>query len=609
MGNLLPSLAAIFSRRRACGLALCLATTPLLLGASLLSADLSSASAQVLAQRNWTGSGVTVQTWWQRGVFYRIDPRRFQDSTGNGQGDLAGITQRLDYLQSLGVDALIIETAPQAAHAASARQPLLQPAAQTPPTPASQPLEPTPEVSAVFDTLVREAIGRHLRVLLELGAPASQSADAPYLASARAWLSQGAAGIYIPTPALQQVDGPEHVAVLIDQLHTLTASFPGERVLLADPPAPARPDDDPVVAVALAQDVQLIAGTPLGTAPDLPDGDLSNDPTGDPTSATATIPSAAALRAAWIADLTPHPNRRSADAASTAPAPKQGRPTQRPSRPQTHTTPNQTGEDQSPDHIILSAAGNPLLFAARVPPISTPDRRLALQRALAMMLLASRSAVLLDYGQELGLEPSSAGAPLMQWTPTNLTRKPPPRPTPPPPPPAPANGYATFLPYVPPLPRDLFPPPPMPDVEESDQPPPVDPALLPGFTKGDLNPALQSPNGGIANVALESSDPGSLLNLYRQLIALHHDNAALRDGTQEILDYDALDALVWVRRSPPGSPTSNTVVAACNLSTRPLVLSRDLGAVTVNIMRSVLRPEPPNLLKIDPGHVMLGQTR
>lgn len=594
--NLLPSLAAIFFRRKACGLALCLATTPLLLGAALLSADLPSASAQVLAQRDWTGSGVTVQTWWQRGVFYRIDPRRFQDSTGNGQGDLAGIAQRLDYLQSLGVDAVIIETAPQAAQAASARPPLLQPAAQNPQAPAPQPLEPTPEVSAVFDTLVREAIGRHLRVLVELGAPASQSADAEYLASARAWLSQGAAGIYLPTPALQQVDGPEHVALLIDQLHTLTASFPGERVLLADPPAPGKPDDDPVVAVALAQDVQLIAGTPLGASADPPNG----DPNGDP----ATIPSVAALRAAWIADLTPPANQPSAGAPSANASRTHGRNSQGQSIPHTHTAQNQT-----PDHIILNATGNPLLIAARVPPISTPGQRLALQRALAMMLLASRSAVLLDYGQELGLEPSSAGAPLMQWTPTNLTRKPPPRPTPPKPPPSPNDGYATFLPYVPPLPRDLFPPPPMPEVEESDQPPPVDPALLPGFTKGDLNPALQAPNGATANVALESSDPGSVLNLYRQLIALHHDNAALRDGAQEILDYDALDALVWVRRSPADSPTSNTVVAACNLSTRPLVLSRDLGAVTVNITRSVLRPEPPNLLKIEPGHVMLGQTR
>lgn len=44
--------------------------------------------------------------WWQNGVIYQIYPRSFQDSTGNGYGDLPGIIQRLDYLQSLGVDAI-----------------------------------------------------------------------------------------------------------------------------------------------------------------------------------------------------------------------------------------------------------------------------------------------------------------------------------------------------------------------------------------------------------------------------------------------------------------------------------------------------------------------
>ena len=46
--------------------------------------------------------------WWRDGVVYQIYPRSFQDTTGNGIGDLDGITQRLDYLRDLGVDALWI---------------------------------------------------------------------------------------------------------------------------------------------------------------------------------------------------------------------------------------------------------------------------------------------------------------------------------------------------------------------------------------------------------------------------------------------------------------------------------------------------------------------
>jgi alpha-glucosidase len=46
--------------------------------------------------------------WWKHAVFYEIYPRSFQDSTGDGVGDLNGITQRLDYLKNLGVDAIWI---------------------------------------------------------------------------------------------------------------------------------------------------------------------------------------------------------------------------------------------------------------------------------------------------------------------------------------------------------------------------------------------------------------------------------------------------------------------------------------------------------------------
>ena len=46
--------------------------------------------------------------WWQRGVIYQIYPRSFQDTNGDGVGDLAGIIARLDYLVDLGVDAIWI---------------------------------------------------------------------------------------------------------------------------------------------------------------------------------------------------------------------------------------------------------------------------------------------------------------------------------------------------------------------------------------------------------------------------------------------------------------------------------------------------------------------
>lgn len=44
--------------------------------------------------------------WWQNSVVYQVYPRSFQDTDGDGVGDLQGIIQRLDYLENLGIDAI-----------------------------------------------------------------------------------------------------------------------------------------------------------------------------------------------------------------------------------------------------------------------------------------------------------------------------------------------------------------------------------------------------------------------------------------------------------------------------------------------------------------------
>ena len=46
------------------------------------------------------------RTWWKEAIVYQIYPRSFKDSNGDGVGDLRGIIEKLDYIQSLGVDAV-----------------------------------------------------------------------------------------------------------------------------------------------------------------------------------------------------------------------------------------------------------------------------------------------------------------------------------------------------------------------------------------------------------------------------------------------------------------------------------------------------------------------
>ena len=509
--------------------------------------------AQVLAQKNWAGSGVSVEVWWKRAIFYRIDPTRFQDSTGSGKGDLAGITQRLDYLQALGVDAVIVETAPGGGKAT---------------------LLPTGEAGVAFDTLVRDAVGRHLRVLVDLGEPVSQQADAQYVQMARAWLNQGAAGIFVPTPALEKIDGGAHIALLLQQLRAVTNSFPGERVLLADGAAQKQ---DAMLQNGLAKYAQLTASAPLGA-----------------TDARGSVPTVAALRQEWMAALgNTSESVDAAPAATTAPAGKHAK-----------------GRHSRQHEIVsqLQSTSNPLLRAVRMPAVADPAQRPAMERALAAMLLASRSAVLLEYGQELGLEDAAKGDPLMQWTPTNVTRTPAPDEDEMKPAASETGGYKAFLPWVKPLPKNLFPPPSTPFVEETDIPTAKNIAAMPGFTGAAMDAAMEAPNGATASVVTETYAPRSLLNLYKQLIRLHHDNATVRSGTQTVLNRDDMGALVWVRHAPANSRTSSTVVVASNLSDRPVFLT-DLGGVAMGSVRSLLQPAPVDLMKVEPGMVMVGETR
>jgi alpha-glucosidase len=111
--------------------------------------------------------------WWKHAVFYEIYPRSFQDSNGDGIGDLNGITSRLDYLKDLGVDAIWI----------------------TPIYPSPQvdfgydisdytAIDPQFGTMADFDHLVREAKKRKIRVIMDF-VPNHTSDQHPWFLASR----------------------------------------------------------------------------------------------------------------------------------------------------------------------------------------------------------------------------------------------------------------------------------------------------------------------------------------------------------------------------------------------------------------------------------------
>jgi alpha-glucosidase len=94
--------------------------------------------------------------WWQHAVFYEIYPRSFADSNNDGTGDLNGITSKLDYLKSLGVDAIWITPcfpSPQVDFGYDVSD--------------YENIDPQYGTLADFDRLAREAKKRNIRIILD----------------------------------------------------------------------------------------------------------------------------------------------------------------------------------------------------------------------------------------------------------------------------------------------------------------------------------------------------------------------------------------------------------------------------------------------------------
>lgn len=196
------------------------------------------APAQTLARPGWAGSGISTDVWWKHPVVYQVNPINFDPTGASG---LHGVAQHLDYIHSLGVDALLLTTLqPDPAHAQS--------------------LDPAYGTLDDLDDLIHEASRRNIRVLLDLN-PHIPAADLPNVA--RFWLNRGIAGFHV-------IGATPEAHAQATELRKAAGTYLGQRILIGDvdptlPPSPQQrtykaPDTQ---TPQLLLDASLGAVTPL----------------------------------------------------------------------------------------------------------------------------------------------------------------------------------------------------------------------------------------------------------------------------------------------------------------------------------------------------------
>ncbi|NYF92044.1 alpha-amylase family glycosyl hydrolase [Tunturiibacter empetritectus] len=321
--------------------------------ACALTAVAPLASSQTLARPGWVGSGITTDLWWQRAIIYEINPADFSPA---GDSPLHGIVHRLDYIHSLGTDAILLtHLQSDATHAET--------------------IDPALGSLDEFDDLLREASSRRLRVLLDLD-PAIPAEDLPNVA--RFWLSRGIAGFH--------VNGTSEAAhQQAATLRTTTVSYLGQRILIADADpnlvATAQPQPQPQPATRGRHHAHSRSRRQAHT-------------TTQPRSTVLDTQSPQLLLDDRLGAITPLN-------ASTI-------------RPLI----DRLQDIQQAGHSLPLLATDGPTFTRSMSRYADGQHDLAIAKLVATLLFTTRAESLLYYGQELGVRsasPSSAAAPLIVW--------------------------------------------------------------------------------------------------------------------------------------------------------------------------------------------------
>jgi hypothetical protein len=148
--------------------------------------------AQTLARPGWVGSGMTPNVWWRHAIVYAVD------LGASDAGGLKAVAARMDALQTLGVDAVLLRG--------------LQ---------AGAGMDAAAGTMDDFDEVLRQGSRHSIRVLVELN-PKTPAEDVTGIA--RFWLSRGVAGFRLKGGSAEQMR----------QLRAAAKGYVGERVMIGD---------------------------------------------------------------------------------------------------------------------------------------------------------------------------------------------------------------------------------------------------------------------------------------------------------------------------------------------------------------------------------------
>jgi alpha-glucosidase len=539
--------------------------------------------------------------WWKHALIYEIYPRSFQDSNGDGIGDLNGITQRLDYLKTLGVDAIWLSPiypSPQVDFGYDVSN--------------YEAIDPQYGTMADFDRLVAEAKKRKIGIIMDMVVNHTSDKHPWFIESEssktnpkRDWyIWRDGKGPGEPPNNWQSAFG--HSAWKYDAktsqwyYHKFYAEQPDlnwrnpavERAVfgafrfwLNKGVAGFRLDAVPTLFEdEQLQDEKVLPGTNAYGDPNLDDSltnnlpqvhqvmrdlrKVSNSYPGNRVLIGETyLPDIAELRKWYGAD---HDELQlpmdmqvgflnKLDAAAF--------------RTRIDQAEHEIDSDQP--LFVFDNHDNPRSWNR----YGDGKHNLDIARVIATLLLTTRSTAMMYYGEELGMTTT---------TPTRVED------------------------VKDPIGKIGWPKEKGRDGERT--PMQWDGSPNAGFTTAAATPWLPvPPSSKTVNVALESREDDSLLSWYQRLIQLRRENPAMRDGTLTMLNVNDNNVLSWLRKAPDGQ----AVLVACNFTAESQTVAFDLSSQGVSgqklttLLQTPGSAEPESLasIKLPPYGVYVGQVQ